>query len=1187
MSVVVAKDMYKLLKRSKYFDAKWYLKQYPDVAKSGMSPARHYLEYGWRENRNPGPKFNTNFYMKTYLDVKSATMCPLVHYETIGRAKGNKISANMVVKQRQKKSKDIKPYDIIKKSKYFDAKWYLKQYSDVARSGINVIEHFLKYGWREGRNPGPKFNTRDYLFLNDDVARAGVCPLVHYELYGKKEGRLFVKQEYNYSFFTKTHAWFTKQMTRSKKTILLVSHEFSYTGAPLSLLSAAKIFHKNGYQIITLSLKDGPLKTEFAKLGRVVVSNKLRDCAYYGMISDNAIVNTIVPFQQYNILKKIVPTQLWIREKINSSSESAQFHTIKNAENVYVVSEYSKQSYASCNPNVRVLKHGIEDEYSETPIDAENISFAVIGSICKNKAQDIFVRAIKSIPAAVRNRATFYIVGKCFDDKMMAEIKKSKIKNLIVMPEISDRAQMIKFYEGISCVVIPSLDESASRVAIEAMMMGRPAIMSKNVGAQYLLNGKNGILVNTGSVNGLARAMRTVIENPKKLLTMSKHARLAYLKHNSIEVYEQNLLKSVREKKMLVHLHLFYHNQLDWFLKKFKNITCDYDLFVTVTEQAEIITKKLKAFKPDVKIVKVPNRGYDIYPFWLVLQQVKLSEYGCVLKVHTKNTRNTVWTLRGINYTKYQWRNDLINPLCGSKKLFKHALRVLQLDKVGMVYSHNFGRDIDNPAQVSQTKQLCESFGYQHARQLFVCGTMFLMRADILQDFKAHEFKMNDFANVSKTASVGTLAHSLETFFGIIVAHHGTRAVGVHSMCTYIKQKYANSCINLNFITRIRKYILQRQDDRNIIRNSHYFNKKWYLKTYPDIAEAKIDAAYHYVKYGWRESRNPGPKFNTRAYLIANPDVARVGQNPLLHYERYGRFERRALFPANGIQSTSPKPFNYKTYNDLAFDIKKNIEKIPSNIDLIVGIPRSGMIPAYIMGLALNKKVCSTTELVNGLMGNSGFTRKTDTGKIKNILVVDDTVNTGLSLGKVKPLLAPLKRKYNIKYCAVYATNSQVAELVDIALNILPQPRMFQWNYQNHSFLANACFDMDGVLCWDPTDEQNDDGKRYIEFIKNADPLYVPKVPIGYIVTSRLEKYRKETEQWLAAHGIKYKKLYMLNKTAEERRRLGLHAPFKASVYKQITDSNMFIESNPTQAAKIANLSGKPCICCLNDKIYT
>ena len=88
-------------------------------------------------------------------------------------------------------------------------------------------------------------------------------------------------------------------------------------------------------------------------------------------------------------------------------------------------------------------------------------------------------------------------------------------------------------------------------------------------------------------------------------------------------------------------------------------------------------------------------------------------------------------------------------------------------------------------------------------------------------------------------------------------------------------------------------------------------------------------------------------------------------------------------------------------------------------------------------------------------------------------------------------------------------------------------------------------------------------------------------------MTSRLEKYRKETEQWLAAHGIKYKKLYMLNKTAEERRRLGLHAPFKASIYKQIKNSNMFIESNPKQAARIAELSGKPCICCLNDKIYT
>ena len=45
-----------------------------------------------------------------------------------------------------------------------------------------------------------------------------------------------------------------------------------------------------------------------------------------------------------------------------------------------------------------------------------------------------------------------------------------------------------------------------------------------------------------------------------------------------------------------------------------------------------------------------------------------------------------------------------------------------------------------------------------------------------------------------------------------------------------------------------------------------------------------------------------------------------------------------------------------------------------------------------------------------------------------------------------------------------------------------------------------------------PTKEQNDDGPEYVSFLLNAVPLYLPGSKIGTLVTSRLEKYRVETE---------------------------------------------------------------------------
>ena len=43
------------------FDAEWYVAAYPDVRLSGIDPARHFLRYGQRLGRDPGPAFSTSF----------------------------------------------------------------------------------------------------------------------------------------------------------------------------------------------------------------------------------------------------------------------------------------------------------------------------------------------------------------------------------------------------------------------------------------------------------------------------------------------------------------------------------------------------------------------------------------------------------------------------------------------------------------------------------------------------------------------------------------------------------------------------------------------------------------------------------------------------------------------------------------------------------------------------------------------------------------------------------------------------------------------------------------------------------------------------------------------------------------------------------------------------------------------
>lgn len=67
----------------------------------------------------------------------------------------------------------------------FDAAFYLRTYPDVAEVGVDPLDHFMTYGWREGRDPSPDFSVAAYLDAFPEVASSGVNPFVHYLTSGR------------------------------------------------------------------------------------------------------------------------------------------------------------------------------------------------------------------------------------------------------------------------------------------------------------------------------------------------------------------------------------------------------------------------------------------------------------------------------------------------------------------------------------------------------------------------------------------------------------------------------------------------------------------------------------------------------------------------------------------------------------------------------------------------------------------------------------------------------------------------------------------------------------------------------------------------------------------------------------------------------------------------------------------
>jgi DNA-binding Lrp family transcriptional regulator len=79
---------YWVIKHCGLFDPVYYLLTYPDVRIADTDPIKHFVNYGWKEGRNPSESFITTFYVNTNPDVQLAGRNPLVHYVLHGKKEG-------------------------------------------------------------------------------------------------------------------------------------------------------------------------------------------------------------------------------------------------------------------------------------------------------------------------------------------------------------------------------------------------------------------------------------------------------------------------------------------------------------------------------------------------------------------------------------------------------------------------------------------------------------------------------------------------------------------------------------------------------------------------------------------------------------------------------------------------------------------------------------------------------------------------------------------------------------------------------------------------------------------------------------------------------------------------------------------------------------------------------------------
>ncbi|MCJ9430775.1 glycosyltransferase [Kordiimonas marina] len=144
---------------AKSFDEAYYRDRYGEALKPGEDAFAHFMKIGWKQGYDPAPWFSVEDYLEKYPDIARAGMNPfrhfLIHGEREKRTLPKKRAAAFVAGQSET---FVAEMNRVRASGYFNEKYYRDTNTDIAGQDIDFLAHFCQVGWHEGRSPSRLFD---------------------------------------------------------------------------------------------------------------------------------------------------------------------------------------------------------------------------------------------------------------------------------------------------------------------------------------------------------------------------------------------------------------------------------------------------------------------------------------------------------------------------------------------------------------------------------------------------------------------------------------------------------------------------------------------------------------------------------------------------------------------------------------------------------------------------------------------------------------------------------------------------------------------------------------------------------------------------------------------------------------------------------------------------------------------
>ena len=351
------------------------------------------------------------------------------------------------------------------------------------------------------------------------------------------------------------HTWFAERKpiksyiktssNNTARSILFISDNLERTGGNIAELYMAQVLKECGYNITFVSGNDGPLRNNemFSNLSYLIDPNiqveRLIDIEYiyhYDMV----ILNTIYLYLMLRERPVHIPVIWWLHEpeSVYSTVKEDDLNVIKQA-GLYIfgVSDFARDAFYSKTRkfDVGILPLGEPDLSKKAKESSyrnnKKTVFGVAGVISQIKGQEILLEAIKNLMPIDMECSEFLFAGNAqsaYGRGFTEKVSSLNNANVKYIGEL-DESKMLEFYRKIDVLIVPSITETLSMTAIEAMMFAKPSIVSTGAGISTFINNKyNGYIFDNKNIDELRELISYCINNPKNRKIVGLRARQLY-----------------------------------------------------------------------------------------------------------------------------------------------------------------------------------------------------------------------------------------------------------------------------------------------------------------------------------------------------------------------------------------------------------------------------------------------------------------------------------------------------------------------------------------------------------------------------------------------------------------------------------------------------------------------------------